>query len=115
MQLLADHFDRNGEDGHEADEIREQRDDGRQKQQAERASRRLLGTAAIEHGIADRTDLLHAVRDADREDDERHEDAERVHAVAEQHEQPQLPHHGDRRAQHRHERDAERLDVQPHE
>ena len=48
---------------------------------------------ARHRGLLDRADLLHAVRDADGEDQERHEEPERIDAVAEQHQRAELPDH----------------------
>ncbi len=103
---LLDHGHADQQDRDEAHQVREQRDDRRQEQQPERAAGCIHAVAARQRGVRDRADLLHAVAGADREDDERHEDAERVDAVAEQHQEPQHPDHRHQRGDHRDQRDA---------
>ncbi len=51
--------------------------------------------------------------DADREDEERHQQTKRIDAEAEQHQHAQLPDHGNHGAHHRNQSDPERLAVHP--
>ena len=103
------------QDRDEPDQVREERHDRRQEQEPERAARRLVAVRPAHRRVAHGTDLLHAVARADGEDDERHQDAERVHSVTEQHEKPEHPDHRDQRGDDRHQCDPERLDVDPDE
>ncbi len=112
---LLDDLHRDQQDGDEADQVGQERDDRRQEQQAEGASCSLVAAGAGHGRVTHRADLLNPVAGADGEDDEGHEDAQWIDTVAEQHQEPEHPHHRDQRRDHGHQRDAEGLDVDPHE
>ena len=90
---LANHRHRNHENGDETHQVREQRNDRRCQQLPERAARALHAAQARERGVAHGADLLHTVTDADREHQERHQQADGVDAVTQQHQRAQLPDH----------------------
>ena len=68
---------------------------------------------ARHRGFLDRADLLHAMRHADRENQERHQQSERIDAVTQQHQRAELPDHRDDGADDGHHRHLERLHVVP--
>ncbi len=110
---FANHLHGNHQNGHEPDQISQQRDDGGHEQLPERAPCSLHAAEARQRRVTDGTDLLDTVAHADRKDEERHEQSQRIDAVAEQHQRPQLPHDGNDGTAHGHERYAERLAVEP--
>ena len=87
------HLHRDQQDGDETDQVGEQRDDGRHQQLPEGLPRGVHATTAGDRGLLDGADLLHAVRHADGEDQERHQQAQRIDAVTEQHQRAELPDH----------------------
>ena len=68
---------------------------------------------ACDRGLLDGADLLHAMRHADGEDQERNEESQGIDAVTEQHQRAELPRHRHDGAHDGHHRDLQRLHVVP--
>ena len=95
---LADHRDVDDHQHAEAHGVGEQRGQPGEEQAAERVARGDQPVRAAADVLHDAVHLLRAVRHADREHEERHQDRERVELEAQQRDQPELPDDGDERA-----------------
>ncbi|MCY1505730.1 hypothetical protein D9M68_399520 [compost metagenome] len=90
---FTDHADVDDQQGDETDGVGQNRDHPRQEQLAEGAPRRGQGVVGLTRLQGDTVDLLHAVGNADGEDQERHQHRIRVEPEADEMDQPQLPDH----------------------
>ena len=95
---VADHRNVDDHQHGEAHRVREQRGQPGQEQPPERVARGDELDRASADVLHDAVHLLRAVRHADREHQERHEDREGVELEAEERHEAQLPHDRDQRA-----------------
>jgi hypothetical protein len=108
---VADHRDVDDHQHREADRVGDQRGQAGEEQPAERVARGDQPVRAAADVLHDAVHLLRAVRHADREHEERHEDRVWVELEAQERDQAELPGDGDQRARHDQERAAHAVRV----
>ncbi len=100
---IADHRDINDDQYRKAHDVRQQCRQSRHEQAAEGIARRHVLVRAAAYVLQDAVHLLRAVRKADGEDQERHQDRIRIQLIAQDLHQPKQPNHardGNRHQQH---------------